>query len=155
MKNRHWLWLFALLFLLTTAFLWGNSLKSIPESDAQSVVVADTLRPVLNPDQRIDALMYHTYVRKLAHFLIYGFLGLVAGGFATCLGVERNTRFYSLPLLMTLLVAVVDEWIQHFALRGSQVTDVVLDFAGSLVGLLVAAVIYRIVLKLKRNEDTP
>ena len=137
--------------LLMVAFIWGNSLKSIPESAAQSSQVADTVRPVLDPQEKLDRPTFHDLVRKLAHVVEFFALGLFAGGFAVCLSLERKERLISLPVLLVLSVAVVDEWIQHFTNRGSRVTDVVLDFAGAITGLLIATLIYKIIQKIKKK----
>ena len=40
-----------------------------------------------------------------------------------------------MPILVVLLVAVTDESIQNFTGRGSQVTDVMLDFFGAVAGV--------------------
>ena len=76
-------------------------------------------------------------------------LGVFVCGFTINLGVMLEKRLVSLPMLIVLLVAVGDEFIQYFTERGSQVTDVVLDFSGALAGLLFAAILYRIIVKIK------
>ena len=140
-----------MLSLMTVAFIWGNSLKSIPESAAQSSQAAEAVRPVLDPQEKMEKTVFHDFVRKLAHVVEFLALGLFVGGFAICLGLELKKRFVSLPMLIALLVAVGDEFIQHFTERGSLVTDVVLDFAGALAGLLLAAIFYKIIQKIKKK----
>jgi len=76
-------------------------------------------------------------------------LGLFVCGFTICLGYELDKRFVSMPLLIVLLIAVGDEWLQVYTERGSLVTDVIIDFAGALAGLLMAAMLYKIILKIK------
>ena len=151
MKVKHWLWIFVALSLLTVAFIWGNSLKSIHESAAQSSQVAESVRPVLDPQEKMEKMAFHDLVRKFAHVVEFLALGLFVGGFAICLGLELKKRFVSLPMLIALLVAVGDEFIQHFTKRGSLVTDVALDFAGALAGLLLAAILYKIIQKIKKK----
>jgi len=151
MKVKHWLWIFAALSLLTAAFIWGNSMKSIPESAAQSSQVAGTVRPVLDPQEKLEKPVFHDLIRKMAHVIEFLALGLLVGGFAVCLGLEQKKRLISLPVLIVLIVAVTDEWIQYFTDRGSRVTDVVLDFAGAVAGLLLAALTYIIIQKFKKK----
>jgi len=151
MKVKHWLWIFAALSLLTAAFIWGNSMKSIPESAAQSSQVAETVRPVLDPQEKLEKPVFHDLIRKMAHVIEFLALGLLVGGFAVCLGLEQKKRLISLPVLIVLIVAVTDEWIQYFTDRGSRVTDVVLDFAGAVAGLLLAALTYIIIQKFKKK----
>ena len=131
--------------LLTTAFIWGNSLPSIPDSAAQSTAVAETVQPIVDPQQKIESSTFHNYLRKAAHLAEFFALGLFVCGFTVCLGLELKKRLISLPILLVLLVAVGDEFIQHFSGRGSLVADVVLDFAGALAGLLIANLIYKLI----------
>ena len=149
MKIRHLLCLFAALSLLTTMFIWGNSLKSIPESSAQSSAVADKIQGVVDPQQKVEPSIFHNLIRKLAHVIEFFILGLFVGGFAICLGYELDKRLISLPMLIVLLIAVGDEWIQVYAGRGSLVTDVLIDFSGALAGLLMTAIVHQVILKFK------
>ena len=149
MKLKHWLWIFAALSLLCVAYIWGNSLKSIPESAAQSTLVAEMIRPVLDPQEKLTPDVFHNLVRKLAHLVEFFVLGVFVCGFTINLGVALEKMLVSLPMLIVLIVAVGDEFIQYFTERGSQVTDVVLDFSGALAGLLFAAILYRIIVKIK------
>ena len=85
MKIRHLLYLFAILSLLTTIFIWGNSLKSIPESSAQSSAVADKVQGVVDPQYKVEPSIFHNLIRKLAHVIEFFCFG------AVCL------RLYDLP----------------------------------------------------------
>ena len=147
MKVRHLLILFAVLSLLTVAFIWGNSLKSVSESSAQSSVIADKVQSVVDPQQKVEPDTFYNLIRKLAHVIEFFALGLFVCGFTVCLGHELKKRLISMPMLIVLLIAVVDEWIQSYTERGSLVTDVVIDFAGALAGLVTAAALYWIVRK--------
>ena len=151
MKAKHWMWVFALLSIVTMAYIWGNSLKSIPESAAQSSMVAELIRPILDPQKKLPLDVFHNLVRKLAHLVEFFTLGVFVCGFTVSLGVELKKRLISLPILIVLLVAVGDEFIQYFTQRGSLVTDVVLDFTGALGGLLATAILYRIIVRIKKK----
>ena len=151
MKAKHWMWIFALLSMLTVAFIWGNSLKSIPESASQSSRLAELIRPILDPQEKLTSDAFHNLVRKLAHLTEFFALGVFVCGFTLSLGAELKKRMICLPVLIVLLVAVGDEYIQYFTRRGSLVTDVVLDFIGALGGLLAAVLIYKIILKIKKK----
>lgn len=141
MKSLRTVIIFALLILMTVGFIWGNSMKTVEQSSTQSTSVAELLRPVLDPHEKLQKPEFHNLVRKLAHVVEFFALGLFVVGFSVSLGAYLAREFVSLPILMVLLVAVTDEYIQYFTGRGSLVTDVVLDFAGSLVGMGVAALI--------------
>lgn len=126
---------FALLALLMICFIWGNSLKTVEQSADQSAPVAESLRPVLDPQEKIEKPVFHDFVRKLAHVVEFFALGVFVTGFAVSLVAYLKKTLVSMPILLVLSVAVIDEYIQHFTKRGSLVTDVVLDFAGALAGL--------------------
>ena len=87
-----------------------------------------------------DRLTMHI-VRKLAHFCEYmleGFLLML------CMRVysRHPLRHITVPMLGGVLTALTDETIQLFSEgRSSQVTDVWLDSAGVLAGILVAIVL--------------
>jgi len=78
-------------------------------------------------------LVYHGYIRKLAHFIEYGILALLAVRAFTVV------RFrYAIAFLLVLCVAAVDEINQSFnPSRTSSPWDVALDAAGGLAALTV------------------
>lgn len=144
---------FALLSILIVGFIWGNSLKSIEQSSAQSTPVAESLQPVIDPEEKIEKPVFHESVRKLAHVAEFFLLGLSVVGFTLSLGAYLNKRFISMPMLIVLFVAVMDEFIQHFTGRGSQVTDVMLDFAGALAGLGIVWLLCEIISTRKKRKE--
>lgn len=145
---------FALLILVTVGFIWGNSLKTIEQSADQSAPVAESIQPVLDPQKKMEKPEFHDFVRKLAHVVEFFALGVFVAGFAVSLGASLKKIFVSMPILITLVVAVGDEYIQHFAGRGSLVTDVALDFAGSLVGLGIVWLLVWAYKKLMRGKKS-
>ena len=149
MKHKRLTILFGILTVLMVAFIWGNSIQTRDQSSGQSLSVLAWLKPLLDPSGRIDDERFHILIRKTAHFVEFAALGLCVGGFAVNLGRMQGRRYISLPMLITLIVAVMDEFIQIFSNRGSMVGDVVLDYCGGLTGLAVIAVICRLI---KRKE---
>ena len=139
MDNKRWMILFAVLALMVTAFIWGNSLKSNEASREQSKTLTESIKPTVDPDNKIDDFDIEIFLRKSAHILEFFALGFCVAGFTVNLGRLKEERYLSLPLLIVLLVAVIDEYIQHFTQRGTAVTDVVLDFGGAVLGLALVA----------------
>ena len=127
--------LFGILSLCAACFIFSQSLLSGEESGGLSAKVMAFLRPLLDPNGIIPEDVFHFVVRKAAHFTEFAILGICVGGFTVNLGLLRHRRYVALPLLLTLCVAVCDEFLQYFTGRGSMVTDVVLDYAGSLSAL--------------------
>ena len=97
-------------------------------------------------------------VRKLAHFCEYALEGFLL---MLCLRVYTRhfVRHISWPILVGLLTALIDETIQMFSYgRSSQVTDVWIDFAGVMCGLLVGLFLLAlwrmcVILYKHRNEE--
>jgi VanZ family protein len=88
---------------------------------------------------RTDMDVLHTVVRKIAHFVEFAALGVCVGGYALNRGYLHERIYLAMPLRLTLMVAVCDEFIQKFSGRASMVADVVLDYAGAILGLLLVA----------------
>ena len=79
-------------------------------------------------------------VRKMAHFCEYTLEGFLL---MLCMRVytRRYVRHISVPMLGGVLTAMADETIQIYSPgRSGQVTDVWLDSAGVLAGILIALV---------------
>ncbi|MDD4494271.1 MAG: VanZ family protein, partial [Eubacteriales bacterium] len=135
MKNgRTNIIIFIILIIATIAFIWSNSLQSIPESQERSFGVMDTITPLLEVFVGKGNVTDH-FVRKLAHFIEFGALGCEL----VLLAVLRK-RVHLQPVVnclsIGLAVAVIDETIQIFSNRGSQVSDVLLDFTGAVTGIV-------------------
>ena len=149
-KRKTHLALLSLLILLTLGFIWGNSLKSIPDSQEMSLWLLDLLRPVLDAVFGPETITDHI-LRKTAHFTEFALLGAELRLLFLLLG-QRGAQGLTNALFAGLAAAVADETIQIFSHRGSQVSDVVLDFSGVLAGALLAAL--AACLRRKRNTGS-
>ena len=123
-------------------FIFSNSMAVADVSSVSSGRVLQLLQAVLRRlgmPGLAQRLTMHL-VRKLAHFceyLLEGFLLML------CMRVysRRPLRHITVPMLAGVLTALTDETIQLFSQgRSSQVTDVWLDSAGVLAGILIALV---------------
>lgn len=131
---------FTLALIGCIAFIFSNSMKIATVSSASSGKVLALMQKVLRRlghPALAQRLTMHI-VRKLAHFCEY-----TLEGFLLMLCMRVYTRRYvwhiSVPMLGGVLTAMADETIQLFSPgRSSQVTDVWLDSAGVLTGILVA-----------------
>lgn len=111
------------------------SAKPGDESAKTSLKIVDIIVKELKlTDSQADTA--HFLVRKAAHFTEYFILSLL-------LTLTYN-EFYnkklnlSFILLVCILVATCDEYLQSFIQgRGSQVRDVLIDFSGSLIQLVI------------------
>lgn len=133
---------FTLALIGCIAFIFSNSMAVAEVSSVSSGRVLQLLQAVLRRlghPALAQRLTMHI-VRKMAHFceyLLEGFLLML------CMRVysRHPLRHITVPMLAGVLTALTDETIQLFSEgRSSQVTDVWLDSAGVLAGILIALV---------------
>ena len=123
-------------------FIFSNSMAVADVSSVSSGRVLQLLQAVLRRlghPALAQRLTMHI-VRKMAHFCEYTLEGFLL---MLCMRVytRRYVRHISVPMLGGVLTAMADETIQIYSPgRSSQVTDVWLDSAGVLVGILIALV---------------
>ena len=134
---------FTVALIACIAFIFSNSMAVAAVSEQSSGRVLRLMQAVLRRlghPSLAERLTMHI-VRKLAHFCEYmmeGFLLML------CMRVysRHPLRHITVPMLGGVLTALTDETIQLFSEgRSSQVTDVWLDSAGVLAGILVAIVL--------------
>ncbi|MGM9561461.1 MAG: VanZ family protein [Phascolarctobacterium sp.] len=130
----RYFWL--LLAVVLVALIFFNSSLPATESGKLSGYLAQfalQISQLLGVSLKGD--VEHT-IRKLAHFLEFACLGLLwCKVFASFHISNRTSNGYI--LLICLLVAVVDEYIQLFSPgRDGKVMDVLLDFSGALCAWL-------------------
>ncbi len=130
--------------------IFSFSAKAVNDSDAQSgffahivasLVVPDYSR--LAPEEQTQATQPFNYpIRKVAHLSEYALLGaLVSIALMVSRSKERSNSYAmvgGLALLICALYAASDEIHQLFIPgRSSQFSDVCIDIAGALIGILV------------------
>lgn len=147
--ERTSLWVMAGRVIFTAAliacvwFIFSNSMAVAAVSEQSSGKVLHLMQAVLrrlHMPGLANRLTMHI-VRKMAHFCEYmleGFLLML------CMRVysRHPLRHISMPMLGGVLTALTDETIQLFSDgRSGQITDVWLDSAGVMSGILVAIVL--------------
>ncbi len=99
------------------------------------------------PKSEQDALSHKIqfYVRKTAHFTIYGILGVLAFlSIVTYKKLSFKLRTV-LPLFFCILYSVGDEFHQTFVNgRSGELRDVFIDSCGALLGIAFAALIVKL-----------
>ena len=121
-------------------FIFSNSMAVADVSSVSSGRVLQLLQAVLRRlghPALAQRLTMHI-VRKMAHFCEYTLEGFLL---MLCMRVysRHPLRHITVPMLAGGLTALTDETIQLFSQgRSSQVTDVWLDSAGVLAGILAA-----------------
>lgn len=136
-----------ILVLVWICFIWSNSLASGQGSDATSLYWVSRLQSVLRCLGIYGQAVQNHFIRKAAHFLEYFVLGLLVS----------NARFYSwedvyfwntkysskiemLTGLLIFIIPAIDETIQLYVPgRSGQLTDVILDISGAVIGCIFAS----------------
>lgn len=134
---------FTVALIACIAFIFSNSMAVAAVSEQSSGRVLHLMQAVL---RRLGhpALAEHLtmhIVRKLAHFCEYALEGFLL---MLCMRVysRHPLRHITVPMLGGVLTALTDETIQLFSDgRSGQVTDVWLDSAGAMTGILAALVL--------------
>lgn len=143
MKRKVLSWILVIFWMALIFFL---SHQPAAESNGLSSGVTDMIVDIINRtvlDIALDLGSFNYFIRKCAHFFAYMVLGVLV---ANCL-LNTNLpkpRLYLLALLICILYAVSDEIHQIFIPgRSGQVSDVLLDSSGGLVGILGVSAIRR------------
>lgn len=133
---------YLLLSLLIMTFIFGNSMMDATDSNSESRFLTAFVQNVLNwLGFHVPIGELHHAIRKCAHFTEYALEAFFVAKTLTAFRVRRQT-WLAYALLIGLLTAVIDENIQLYSIgRSGQVTDVLLDFSGTIVGVVMAMLI--------------
>ena len=144
--NKRSTFIFLILIILITAFIFSNSLKNGEESNTQSEPIVEAVEKVLDPKDKIPTKTFNHVVRKAAHIAEYTLLGLALGGQVWYVGKlnDKHKRWYIIATLFTgLAIASIDEIIQSFTGRTNSVSDVLIDFTGVIIGMGIVLLLWR------------
>ena len=136
-------WILYIVLCLIVFFIWDNSLQNGGNSDGFSLIFAEWLAPIadkLGFYGNIWAL--NRIVRKLAHLTEFTILG---GVLYVVLRhyIEYGTVVKTIGV--GIVIASLDEFIQLFSLgRSSQLSDVLIDTVGIIIGISVVKLTYYI-----------
>ena len=155
MKNKYrGIAVWSAIALIVMTFIFSNSFAGIEASGDFSSGFAEVLYKLASRVVSLSFDEFHVLVRKVAHFTEFAALGASMWMISWSAKKHCGKLHIAVTFLVSLTVAVTDEFIQSFTGRGSAVPDVVLDFAGSVFGILVtAAIVYLI--KTKKQPSKP
>ena len=150
--------IFAVLLVLWMGFIFSMSCENAEKSSNTS---GQTIRVVLSvvpefekqPEEVkvniIEKLQF--IVRKSAHFIGYMILGILASGLI--LQYENINKKYPLAFLICVIYAISDEIHQLFVPgRAGQIRDVLIDSAGSLLGIILVMAFVKILIKFNKKH---
>ena len=136
-------WILYIVLGLIVFFIWDNSLQNGGTSDGFSLIFAEWIAPIANKlgfYGNIWAL--NRIVRKLAHLTEFTILGGVL-----YVVLRRYIEYGTVvkTIGVGIVIASLDEFIQLFSLgRSSQLSDVLIDTIGIIIGILVVKLAYYI-----------
>ena len=141
--------------LITMLMIFNFSDEGTQASSTTSEGVIKDILEVILPEEEItpDKIQKLQFpVRKLAHFGIYMLLGftLTCAMFFTF----NIKKIFSLLISLSIcfLYALLDEYHQSFTGRAQSFTDVLIDTAGALIGIVLFALLYYLVENIKKKK---
>ena len=129
-------WILYILLGLIVFFIWDNSMQNGGSSDGFSLLFAETLTPIVNKlGFHGNIWILNRIVRKLAHLTEFTILG------SLLYTILRRYITYGTVIKtigLGMLIACLDEFIQLFSPgRSSQLSDILIDTVGVVIGILV------------------
>lgn len=146
-KNKYYINIvFVVLNILALIFIFSRSLATEEISKNESGAATGLLNFLFPFD------LSENFVRKLAHFVEFAGLGVI-----TALMVfsfyRKAFKGTFVMLFITLMSAVIDEYIQlDVQGRSGQVSDVVLDFSGSITGVIITSALLAVAVCIRRKK---
>ena len=136
-------WILYIVLCLIVFFIWDNSLQNGGTSDGFSLIFAKWIAPIANKlgfYGNIWAL--NRIIRKLAHLTEFTILGGVL-----YVVLRRYIEYGTVvkTIVVGIVIASLDEFIQLSSLgRSSQLSDVLIDTVGIIIGISVVKLTYYI-----------
>jgi VanZ family protein len=139
-------------FRYAPLILWVGLVLYLSTGQASMSQTSRIIRPLLEfffpgaPEETL--IVYHSYIRKFAHFAEYGILAFWASrAFTGSPGKFLRKYWFIWSFLLVVLVASVDETNQSFlASRTGSISDVLLDVSGGLT-MIAALALYRFIFR--------
>lgn len=152
------IWLVLIIINCFAIFQFSNQNSQISGNTSGRVVdwIAEWIPSIQSLDkeekERVKEEIMQPIVRKLAHFSIYALLGFLIMGLAS----TYQGTFYQKVLcsvLLACLYAMSDEFHQLFISgRSGQITDVLIDTAGALVGAVICMLFIKCYRKITKKQ---
>ena len=145
------------LIIMTCCKIFNFSAEQGPESSSTSAKVAKIIiemrQPNLSEKQlELEIERIQPVVRKLAHFSLYMYLGVLV---IVCALTFKGSYLIKLDIsiILTFLYACSDEWHQTFVSgRSGEFRDVCIDTMGAFTGIVIVLLIVGLVNLIKRRK---
>lgn len=148
-----------ILLLGTFSIIFGFSSQDGEKSGGLSKKITEVVISKVPKIKELDEiekedLMYRTekVIRKIAHFSIYTVVGILLMAYMSTYQLKEKNRMI-ISTILGILYASSDELHQYFIPgRSAQITDVMIDTLGVLVGICLVSLIVRIIKREKTTE---
>lgn len=134
------------MFIFVLGFIYYNSSKDFDTSNQISYKVLGKVQGIITKiyGQEIESYKLNLLLRKFAHAFEFFILAMISVIVFKNLKINSiNSIIYS--LFIVLLWAVFDEYHQiGVPGRNSRVTDVIIDFCGGTMGVMLVSIVYSI-----------
>ena len=147
-KNTVWRVILAVAIALTLLFIWSSSLENAEESSDKSGAVVEVIKPIVDPQDKIEDDLFVSIVRKLAHFSEFALLGFEVYLFCKTFDNRKGSSlpYFVIPIVSSFACAVIDELLQLTSEgRSCEFADMMIDLAGILTGVIISAVLFSFV----------
>ena len=150
-KNKKAIRIMSVIIALTLVVIWGHSCMSKEDSSEESGFVFELLCPFFEIFMG-KGNVTELFIRKMAHFTEFTVLGFELRLFLNMLIPSKGWVLLLYSWVTGTFCALIDETVQLFSDRGSEISDVWLDSAGCLTGVLVMTLIIKILDARKRKK---
>ena len=141
-------WAAFILMLLWMGLIFFFSAQEAPNSSRQSMGIVKIIKAVAekvtSSAKDFDMSFWESIerlIRKMAHGFIYLVLGVLAMNYMMCF---KRGKKELISALICFTYALSDEFHQLFVPgRSGQLSDVFVDFTGSVLGIILFSVLYR------------
>ena len=127
--------------ILVVMFIFYNSIQNGESSSNASTTVLNFINNIIN-SIGLNFKLEGYFIRKLAHFVEFFTLGV----FLMLTFEAFTNKIFSIigfPMFFAIFIPVIDEYIQIYSDgRTSSVKDVLLDFFGAMIGIIIVSLCF-------------
>ena len=157
MQNKKLTILFLVLTILWMGVIFILSATPATKSDRESKAVVRSVVTTTSKDdiENIDGLVdtLNKSFRKLAHASVYLVLAILLSCYFGSLNKTKLLKYNLYSLIISFLYACSDEYHQTFVIgRSGELTDVLIDTFGAIIGIVLFDIVYKLVIDRKNNE---
>ena len=154
--NKYLKWILPILTLLSLLYIFSNSLLSDPKAEEKEDKLLTSVEKVVEAvtDKKIELDRESIVPAKLVHVAEYTIFSFLLSFTAYYLHCKKNVDSSRL-MFAFLFCALTDEHLQSIGTgRSSRVTDIVIDFAGCLIGFALANFVWISMERRKNGKRT-